>query len=161
MDTTQFVDGGMHAERESFLQSLCAIPTIILQEKEIVLKHFSATSSTTASALLSSACNPRCCMFANLHYCHTLHMYDHVDAGAAQPLSLEQELLSFTGPNRAISVTIYSEFHAEVDNCLRLSGSSDIIAQVRHATIKPQEESPNFVFDVCSAPSRASGTTAA
>jgi hypothetical protein len=63
-------------------------------------------------------------------------MYDHVDAGATHPLSLEHELLSFTGPNRAISVAVYSDFHTEVSSCLRLSSDSDVITQRSIARFK-------------------------
>ncbi len=61
---------------------------------------------------------------------HAWRMYDHVDGGATQPLDLEQELLRISsGPNRAISVAVYTEFHAEVANCLRSAGSSDDITR--------------------------------
>ena len=59
-------------------------------------------------------------------------MYDHIDGGAANPLDLEQELLSLSpGPNRSICVAVYSDFHAEVARCLHLSSgpNGDSIAQ--------------------------------
>jgi hypothetical protein len=59
-------------------------------------------------------------------------MYNHIDSGAATPLLIDQELLTISqsdSPNRAISVAVYSEFHAEVEQCLKLSSHSDVIAQ--------------------------------
>jgi hypothetical protein len=57
-------------------------------------------------------------------------MYDHIDGGATQPLHLEQELQTLAqGPNRAISVALYSDFHREVAQCLAMPSSADAVAR--------------------------------
>ncbi len=131
MDTSQFVSGGIYAERESFLQTMYVTPNNSCTEKSKLIIRLQLHYRHKPRLCIPAHVRARLALFElQCISIHTWGMYDHVDGGATQALDLEQELLRISaGPNRAISVAVYTEFHAEVAKCLRLAGSSDDIAK--------------------------------
>ena len=90
----------------------------------------SATYLTAASVLPSSACKSAAFFTHTVYNRDSLRMYDHIDGGATHPLHLEQELQTLVqGPNRGISVALYSDFHREVVKCLAMSSNPEAVAR--------------------------------